>query len=140
MNRKCQLDAKAYLYLIQQLKVKISRACINIRHHTKNQLQYHQNKLFKTNQSRLYSELNGDNNSINESPDPEEATTFWKDIWATPTGHSRNTEWLREVKNKLKNLERQYKISNYLENLKQGIKWMASQKDPGFLIFINKTS
>ena len=36
MNRKYQLDAKDYLYTIQQRKVKISRACINIRQYSKN--------------------------------------------------------------------------------------------------------
>ena len=97
-NWKYQPDVKCYLYIKQQLKVKISRACINIRQYNENQLQYHQNKLFNTNQSRLYSELNGDSNSINESPDPEVAAKFSKDIWATPTGHNRNAEWLREVK------------------------------------------
>ena len=64
----------------------------------KNRLQYHQNKLFKTNQSRLYSKLSGDKNSIIESLDAQEATSLWKDIWATPAGHKRNTEQLREVK------------------------------------------
>ena len=34
----------------------------------------------------------------------------------TPTGHNRNAEWLREVKNKLKDLERQRKISISLED------------------------
>ena len=36
MDREYQLDAKGYLYIIQQLKVKISRVCINIRHYNKN--------------------------------------------------------------------------------------------------------
>ena len=56
-------------------------------------------KLFKSNQSRLYSEtiqsrlyseLNGDNSSTNTSPDIKESIRFWKDIWASPTGHNRN--------------------------------------------------
>ena len=48
MDWKYQLDAKGYLYIIQQLKVKILRACIKIRQYNKNQLQYHQNKLFSS--------------------------------------------------------------------------------------------
>ena len=71
INGEYQLEAKGYLYVMQQLKVKTSRACINLRQYNKNRLQWHQNKLFKTNQSKLYSELNVDNNSINELPDPE---------------------------------------------------------------------
>ena len=59
-----------------------------------NWLQYHQNKQFKTNQSRLYIELIGGNNSINESPNPEKATNFGEIIWATTTGHNPNCEWL----------------------------------------------
>ena len=56
-------------------------------------------KLFKSNQSRLYSEtiqsrlyseLNGNNSSTNKSPDIKESIRFWKDIWASPTSHNRN--------------------------------------------------
>ena len=76
-------------------------------------------------------DLNGDRNSINESPGPEEAVKFWKDIWTTPIGHNRNAEWLREVKNKLKNLERQGQISVSLENANHGIRRMKSWKALG---------
>lgn len=41
MNQKYQLDAKGYLYVVQQLKVKIPSACINTRQYNKNRLQYH---------------------------------------------------------------------------------------------------
>ena len=50
MDWKYKLDVKGYLSVIKQLKVKISRACINIRQYDKNWPQYHQNRLVKTNQ------------------------------------------------------------------------------------------
>ena len=131
MNQKYQLDAKGYLYVIQQLKVKISRACINIRQYNKKQLQYHQNKLFKTTQARCTVNSMVINNSINESPDPEETTKFWKGIWATPTNHKRNLDWLREVKSKLKDLGRLGETSTSLEDVKHEIRRMASWKALG---------
>ena len=120
MNQKYQLDVKWNLYVIQQLKVKISKACINIRQYNVNWLQYHQNKLFKTNQSRLYIELIGDNNSINESPNPEEATNFGEIIWATTTGHNPNSEWLWKDKNRLKDLKCKTKSLSPLKRWNMG--------------------
>ena len=72
--------------------------------------------------------INGDNNSINESPDPEEATKFWKDTWATPTGHDR---MVKRVKNMLKELGRQGEISVSFEDVKHGKRRMAIWKAPG---------
>ena len=131
MNQKYQLDAKGYLYVIQQLKVKISRACINIRQYNERQLQCHQNKLFKTTQPRCTVNSMVIHNSINESPDLEETTKFWKDIWATPTDHKRNLDWLREVKSKLKDLGRQGETSISLEDVKHEIRRMTSWKALG---------
>ena len=41
--------------------------------------QFRQNKLFQTDQSRLYQELNGEDRS-GVSPDKEEAKSFWSNI------------------------------------------------------------
>ena len=49
-------------------------------------------------------------------------------IWGTPSDHNRNAAWLSEVKNKLKDLERQSKISISLGDVKHGIRRMASWK------------
>ena len=131
LNRKYELDAKGYLHIIHQLKVKIKRAGVNIRQYKENQLQYYQNNLFKTNRSRLFRELSGDDNTQNDSPDPEEATKFWKDIWETPSTHNRRAEWLADAKDKLQHVERQNDISITLEDVKFGIRRMASWKSPG---------
>ena len=62
---------------------RILRSCISIKQYNQNQLQNHQN----------------------QSSDPEEATKFWKNIWATQTCHNENAEWLRKVKSELNNLD-----------------------------------
>ena len=52
-------------------------------------------------------------------------------IWATPTYRNRNAEWLREVKNKLKGLKGQSKMTVSLQDVKFGIRSMVTWKANG---------
>ena len=62
--------------------------------------QYRQNRLFESNQKRLFNELQG---AQRESviPDAEESRRFWSDIWDQVVTHRENTDWLMKVKNEL---------------------------------------
>ena len=130
MNRKYQLDSQGYLFVIHFLKNKIRNGGVKIKFYKDKQMQFHQNKLFKDNQSQLYEELNGTEN-ITETPDPEEATTFWKEIWSTPSAHNKKAAWLKEIKGKMKDLEQMKDIEISVEDVKHGIRKMSNWKAPG---------
>jgi len=60
--------------------------------------QYRHNRLFNSDQKKLFSELNGLKQRENEILDAEESRAFWSGIWSVSKGHSKNAEWLRELK------------------------------------------
>ena len=131
MNRKYSLDAKGHLYVIHLLKNKIRQGAVKIRYHDEGKLEYHQNNLFRSNQSKLYGELNGLEHTLAETPDPEEATTFWKTIWSEPSSHNKGAEWLKEVKEKMSDLRKQENIKISIEDVKLVIRKMSNWKAPG---------
>ena len=131
MNRRYELEWQGYLYAIHILKSKIQRASVKIRYYNESRLQFHQNKLFDTNQAKLYSELNGEDNSPNEVPEPTEATNFWKGIWSVPSEHNKNADWLKRVKEKMQDLVKQEDIEITVEDVKNGIRRMSNWKAPG---------
>lgn len=67
--------------------------------------------MFKTNEFRLYSQLNADTITEMDHLTLKTQKKIWKDIWATPTGHNSNAAWLKVVKNKWKYLERHLSLS-----------------------------
>jgi len=60
--------------------------------------QYRHNRLFNSDQKKLFSELNGLKQRENEILDAEESRAFWSGIWSVSKGHNKNAEWLRELK------------------------------------------
>ena len=91
--------------------------------------QFQQNKLFQNDQTRFYRSLE-ESNVENVCPNPEEATEFWSNLWSNPVEHHEGL-WLGEVKEGLKNLEKQNDISINQVDLEKQIRRTASWKSPG---------
>ena len=77
MNRKYALEENGRRYVMELLRSKITAGAQKVKSYEKRMKQNHQNKLFSTDQRRLYQELNG-GEQTNEAPDAKEATQFWK--------------------------------------------------------------
>ena len=91
--------------------------------------QFQQNKLFQNDQSCFYRSLEK-TNAQNLSPNPEEATKFWSNLWRNPIEHCEST-WLGEVKEDLDSLEKQENISIMEADFQRQIRRTASWKSPG---------
>ena len=80
------------------LRSKIQAGSTKIRRYLERNIQFHQNNLFKNNQSNLYKGLSGSTTGNNPAPDAQEATEFWSGIWSESGGHERDAEWLTNLK------------------------------------------
>ena len=80
MIRKYDLEATGYKNVISQLKVKIHNGSLTLKDYEIKREQFQQNRMFRTNASQFYKELNGRDKEENISPDQDEATKFWSDI------------------------------------------------------------
>ena len=130
MNRVYGLEEKGNLNVITTLKMKIAEKSTMIKRYKERQLQHHQNNLFSTDQKQLYNELNG-NEQTNETPQPSEATEFWKGIWSKEGKHKQDAEWIGRVKRELRNVQKMENIKITTKDVKIGMRKMSKWKAPG---------
>ena len=71
-----QLNARGALGVSAFLRSKIQAGSTKVKRYVERSVQYHQNNLFKNDQSNLYKELNGSRNKNNPAPDAAEATQY----------------------------------------------------------------
>ena len=110
LERRYQLSERGRTTVVSFLKNKIQAASTKIKNFVKNNITSRQNKLFQTNQSRLYKEFAGQTSRQNEAPNSEEARVFWEEIWSREGKHQEESAWLNDVENAHSELECQTDI------------------------------
>ena len=101
------------------------------RRYEERELHYHQNTLFTTNQKQFYQEFDGRSNIPNKTPDAQEASEFWRNIWSIPVNFNENASWIPKGVwfNGFPNKQEDIRIS--VENGKAAIRKMTNWKVPG---------
>ena len=94
--------------------------------------QYKQNRMLANNQGRFFQRLNNkEENHQCEIPNSVEAQTFQRGIWSQRKDHHKVPEWLKDVKNKLKQDESQDKIDIRKYKTMRVMRKMPNWKAPG---------
>ena len=88
------LNVRGALGVSTFLRSKIKAGCTKIQRYVERSVQFHQNNLFKNNQSSLYKELSGSETENNPAPDAAQATEFWSGIWSERGEHDREAKWI----------------------------------------------
>ena len=130
LQKNYWLKQKGYKRVIEELKQRIKAKAAKIKRYKNRIEQFRQNRLFQTDQSRLYKELNGEE-AINLAPDKEEAKSFWSDIWSKEVKHNKDAEWLRKIREEQMNKFKQDKIEITVGKVKKALKGMPNWKSPG---------
>ena len=93
-----------------KFKTMIVVACLIlrfIRKYEERNNQFMQNRLFQTNQKRLFDILEGKEKSDNIAPNTEESKLFWGEIWGKETKHNDKAQWIKQVQNHTESVEAQ---------------------------------
>ena len=104
--------------VIEELRQRIVALGARMERYNSRVKQDRQDKLFETNQRRLYQELNGENMSGTAAPDAEQGKEFWSDIWDDPVTHNASAELLKDIQNEINGLGKQQKIVLSIDKLK----------------------
>ena len=133
LDQKYDLTLKGANDVCSSLKSKIHASAIKIRKSEERKLQFHQNKLFRTNQGNLYDELNGKSVEKGEAqvPKAKEAMKFWSDIWSKPKEHANDAEWLARTRRKLENVEKQEDLIIDVDSVRAVVRKLSNWKAPG---------
>ena len=85
----------------EELKQRIKAKAATLKRYKNRVKQYRQNRLFHSNQSKFYQELDGKSHGENIIPDKEKAREFWSGIWEKDVKHNERADWIQKVAEEL---------------------------------------
>ena len=115
----------------EEIKQRVKAKAAKVKRYDGRVRQFHQNRLFNTNQRQLFKELDGKCDNSQVGPESAEARTFWGGLWDQPGEHNRKAEWLADVKNELKNIQQQEGFQIDLKKVKKPLRKVPNWKAPG---------
>ena len=129
LERKYRIEEKAIVVVHEEVQQRLVAIGAKLERYDNRTEQYRQNRLFKSNQKKLFDELDGVETET-VVPDAEESTRFWSNIWGKPVKHKENPELLRNVEEELTGLGVQDKIHIEVKKLKKKVRKMPNWKSP----------
>ena len=87
--------------------------------------------MFRNYWRQFYKELDGKMNGQSKAPDPKGSTDVWRKLWSELVEHNRDPEWLKKVKEKLRDTPKQENVIITAKELKQAISRMSNWKAAG---------
>ena len=130
MKEKYRIEQKGLEYVEEDLKQRIKAKSHQIHRYMNRNKGYQQNKLFKINQKRLYSQLKGED-SHQDSPEAEQCKALWEGIWGNEVSHNNQAKWLQEIRKEeeIRIRQRFYEITT--NTVRNQLKKMPNWKAPG---------
>ena len=105
--KKHHVKKKGVKVVMEELKQRITAKAAKINRYEKRINQFRINRMFSSNQKRVFVELNGEVLKENTVPNADESRTFWSEIWDNPVEHNDDAEWLREIETESKGVNKQ---------------------------------
>lgn len=77
------------------MKQRVSAQTAKLKRYEGRNKQYHQNRLFESNQNGLFEEIEGIGRGDDEAPNAEESKSFWNEIMGRSVSHDEIAKWLK---------------------------------------------
>ena len=97
LKRKYKIDLKGPSVVLEELKQRVTAQAAKLKWYQEKHKQYRQNRMFETNQRRLFEEIKGMTREDGITPDAEESKNLWNGIWGKSVDHNEGAEWLRDM-------------------------------------------
>ena len=101
LKKKYNIARKGLNRVVEELKQRLTAQAAKLKRYEDRQNQYRQNRMFKTNQKRLFEEMEGIGRNNDFIPDAEESRELWNRIWGKSVKHNDNAEWLKQLERDL---------------------------------------
>ena len=96
LERKYRIEEKGIVVVHEEVQQRLVATGAKLERYDNRTEQYRQNRLFESNQKKLFDELDRVERET-VVPDAEESTRFWSNIWGKLVKNEENPEWLRNV-------------------------------------------
>ena len=105
--KKHHVKKKGVKVVMEELKQRITAKGAKIDRYEKRINLFRINRMFSSNQKRVFVALNGEVIKENTVPNADESRKFWSEIWDNPVEHNDDAEWLRESETESKGVNKQ---------------------------------
>ena len=130
LDEEYRIQEKGLNHIEEDVKQRMKAKAHKIQRYTNRNKQYHQNKLFQTNQKRLLNQLRGED-AQQENPEAEPSKRLWEGIWGNPVTHNKQTARLQEIKEKEHERIRQTFHETTTRIVRNKLKRIPNWKAPG---------
>ena len=86
---------KTLKVVAEELKQRLTGEAAKLQRYAKTNKQYQQNKRFRCDQRRLFSDLQGQKQS--EPPNPDDSVRLWTSLWSNSVTHKRDAAWISKT-------------------------------------------
>ena len=131
LETRYKVKKKGIEVVIEELKQRVVAKAAKVKRYEGRVEQYRQNRMYQSNQKRLFERLENKERSNEVSPDTQENKKFWSDIWDNPASHNEQAKWLKDIETDLINVKRQDEIVINLSMVRKQLKKMPNWKSPG---------
>ena len=129
---KYKIQEKGLNHVIEDIKQRIKSKTYKVQRYINRNEGYKQNKLFETNQKRLYNQLRGENRD-QDIPEAAPTRRLWESIWSKPVNHNKHAAWLEEIKveegGRIKQVFPEITATTVKNQLKKTPNWKAPGPD-----------
>ena len=131
LEKKYNISKKGIMVVAEELKQRIIAVSAKIKRYNERHNQFVQNRLFQSNQKRLYEKIDGVVRYNEFLPEAEECRQFWRGIWEKEVDHNRDVKWLDDLKKELNGVDRQSELTINTEMLVRQLRKIPNWKAPG---------
>ena len=125
-----RVKRKGYNRAAEGLKQRIKAKAATLKRYKNRVNHYRQNKLFQSNQSKFYQELDGKSHEENIITDKKKTREFLSGIWEKNVKHNKNADWIQKVAEEMHS-NKQQNIDITPTKIKERIHKMSNWKAPG---------
>ena len=117
----------------EELNQRVLAKSKTIRRYESTIQQYRKNRMFQSNQKRLFEKPGNMETENTMIPDVEESRTICTSIWDNPVNHNSNADWLQDVESKFAGVQKQNDLvinsAMVTKQLKNMSNWKAPRPD-----------
>ena len=130
LREKYKVTEKGYNVVIEELKQRITANSMKIKRYDDRCDQFRQNRLFTSNQQKLFQELEENKGEILIVPEDERSKSFWSSIWSESKVYNDQADWLNDIEENLGTIKKQETLTVTEAMVKKQIKKIPNWKAP----------
>ena len=131
LERRYNLTERGTAAVKEDIKQRIRAKASTMERFEARAKSYNQNRLFNTNQRRLYEQLRQGGPVASTIPEVEPTKRYWENIWSNPVSHRKDTKWVQEVKNDERDRVKQQEIVITVRKVREQLRKVPNWKAPG---------